>query len=610
MTTQHIEKQRDTTVQFRSGQLALDAVCAMAEFDLVGKVISANPQFATLMGFLDQDALVGLHHDAFVFNHRQPMCFWQDVINGNITNGEFIRRTRQQQTVWIQAVYAPVLNVQDHTLQGILLIAMDVTQQKNIYAEYHSRLEALDRSQGVIEFDRNGFIVKANDNYLAMAGYAEHELIGRHHAWLCDKNYLTTDDYRQFWQDLRRGAFRNGRFQRVGKHGRPFWIQANYSPVFDSEGNLSRVVKYAHDITAQVAAEQKAARQSAILDILLEAQTGFLHDHNLASACDSVFARLLDVTHSEFGFIGIVQSVAGKANLYIPSISNLAWDKETRQCYNEQRQTHGGLMLDRLDNMFGQVVTQNTVVHLNNFPSPGNAHNLPAGFPPLFNYLGIPVVFDGKPIGMIALANCPEGMDQNMVELLEPLVTTLGTLIHARALEDKRSEIEAMLRFNASHDGLTRLPNRGHFFDALRELFLCTDTHRDLSGHCLALVDVDFFKKINDSYGHLAGDVLLQALARILETHVRASDLVARMGGEEFIILLRNLTRQDAMAVMERLRDAVESHRFSWEGRTVSFTVSIGVAPWSAQCRSIDDWVQVADDNLYAAKEQGRNRVY
>lgn len=610
MTTQQIEKQRDTTVQFWSRKLALDPVCAMAEFDLTGKVVSASPQFATLMGFASPDAVVGLHHETFVFNHRQPMCFWQDVVSGNITSGEFVRRTRQHQTVWIQAVYAPVLNVQDHTLQGILLIAMDVTQQKNIYAEYYSRLEALDRSQGVIEFDSNGFIVKANDNYLAMAGYTEHELIGRHHAWLCDKNYLTSDDYQQFWQDLRRGAFRNGRFQRVGKHGRPFWIQANYSPVFDSEGKLSRVVKYAHDITDQVAAEQKSARQSAILDILLEAQTAFLHDHNLASACDSVFSRLLDVTHCEFGCIGIVQSVAGKANLYIPSISNLAWDEETRLCYNEQRQTHGGLMLDRLDNIFGQVVTQNRVVHLNHFPASGSTRHLPAGFPPLFNFLGIPVVFDGEPVGMIALANCPVGMDQCMVELLEPLVTTLGTLIHARALEDKRSEVEAMLRFNASHDGLTRLHNRGHFFDALRELFLRTEPHRDLSGHCLALVDVDFFKKINDSYGHLAGDALLQALARILETHVRASDLVARMGGEEFIILLRNLTRQDAMAVMERLRAAVESHRFSWEGRMVSFTVSIGIASWSAHCRSIDDWVQAADDNLYVAKEQGRNQVY
>ncbi|KEA53294.1 hypothetical protein DT73_08005 [Mangrovibacter sp. MFB070] len=608
MTTQHTNSEQHIVSLGESRQLLLDGGWAMAEFDLSGNVISANQQFALLMGFSHADELVNINHSQFVLSHGRGTVFWQDVLAGNITCGEFKRCHHDDCVVWLHASYSPVLN-KDNELQSILMMAMDITQEKLMYVEYHARLQALDSAQGVIEFDKNGFILCANDNYLAMTGYSERELVGRHHAFLCAKDEVSANGYQRFWKALRRGECWKGRFKRIRKNGQPLWIQANYNPIFDSEGRLCRIVKYAHDITEYVANERKMVQQRALLDILLDAQNRFLHDHDLGSACDHVFTPLLDMTQCEFGFIGIVQDTEGVLSLHIPAISNISWDDSVTRWFDEQMQANNALIFHRLDNIFGQVITHNKIMCVNDVPAFPGKRRFPAGHPPLHNFLGIPIVFNQKPVGMIALANRPQGMDDELIAQLEPIVTTLGTLIRARSLEDKRSEMEARLRFNATHDGLTRLPNRNAFFESLHALPDLNLPSQGMSRHCLALVDVDFFKRINDKYGHLAGDALLQELARLLETHTRGTDLVARLGGEEFIVLLRDVTTRDACLAMERLRAAIADYTFNWEAVSLSFTVSIGVAPWRPEYASMDDWVQQADTNLYQAKSAGRNQV-
>lgn len=228
----------------------------------------------------------------------------------------------------------------------------------------------------------------------------------------------------------------------------------------------------------------------------------------------------------------------------------------------------------------------------------------------LESFLGIPIRHKGEAIGMIALANRPGGFDETHVSLLEPLTTALGTLIHARNLEDERSRMERVLRFNAEHDFLTKLPNRSSFFQQANVL-LDHVQHHPAEGEacCLALIDIDFFKQINDVYGHLAGDAVLASLAGLLMQAVRSKDLVARFGGEEFILLLRGTTLEEAHTIMERIRRQVEQHTFLYQHQAITVTISVGLTPYQMSYRRMDDWLQCVDQRLYEAKRRGRNQV-
>ncbi len=156
-------------------------------------------------------------------------------------------------------------------------------------------------------------------------------------------------------------------------------------------------------------------------------------------------------------------------------------------------------------------------------------------------------------------------------------------------------------------DGLTEVYNRRHFFetgDSLVELSM--REHKDVS---LLMLDIDFFKAINDTYGHHAGDVILIALAKKIENMTRESDLFARIGGEEFAVLLYNTSIEDARMVAQNICKKISDHDFFYKEKCIDVTVSIGVASGSNGTDSLEALYHVADEKLYEAKENGRNCV-
>ena len=156
-------------------------------------------------------------------------------------------------------------------------------------------------------------------------------------------------------------------------------------------------------------------------------------------------------------------------------------------------------------------------------------------------------------------------------------------------------------------DGLTQIHNKRYLFEALdKELIRARRYERELS---LVMFDIDFFKRINDQFGHLAGDHVLRELARVVQERIRRDEVFARYGGEEFVIVLPETGLGGAKALAENLREKVASHGFAFQGERMPVTISIGCAQLAKDDRAAADLIQRADEKLYEAKRGGRNRV-
>lgn len=171
----------------------------------------------------------------------------------------------------------------------------------------------------------------------------------------------------------------------------------------------------------------------------------------------------------------------------------------------------------------------------------------------------------------------------------------------------ERRMLQTQLHHHASHDDLTGLMNRREFQQRLHALVEATRT--DSGQHALVYIDLDQFKVVNDTCGHLAGDELLRQLGKRFLRQIRSRDVIARLGGDEFGLLLHNLPIETAMQVAATLCEAMAKHRFIWGERSFEVTASIGVCAITGDTLSAEDALSAADAACYVAKDQGRNRV-
>ncbi|OLS59553.1 GGDEF domain-containing protein [Pseudomonas putida] len=165
----------------------------------------------------------------------------------------------------------------------------------------------------------------------------------------------------------------------------------------------------------------------------------------------------------------------------------------------------------------------------------------------------------------------------------------------------------AQLQKLSSTDRLTGLYNRGHWEDSLKVAYARHQRHGNATS--LVMFDIDHFKRINDTYGHQAGDEVIRQVAALLREYVRDTDVAGRYGGEEFGVVLSDTDKHGAVAFAERLRKAVEELEVKHEGLTIRFTISLGVADLGQPSDSHADLIAWADQALYASKKGGRNQV-
>jgi len=233
---------------------ALDRVQAIIEFDLDGTVVSANQNFLNLFGY-DLDEVVGKHHSIFCdpeyAKSDEYAEFWQKLGRGEFHEAEFKRLAKGGEELWLRASYNPVLD-KDGKPVKVMKFATDVTATKLQNAEFEGKIQAIDRAQAVIEFDLDGTVITANENFLAIFGYGLDEVVGKHHRIFCEPGYAESPAYAEFWQKLSRGEYESDEFKRLAKDGTELWLQASYNPIFDADGRPLKVVKFASDITDEV----------------------------------------------------------------------------------------------------------------------------------------------------------------------------------------------------------------------------------------------------------------------------------------------------------------------------------------------------------------------
>jgi methyl-accepting chemotaxis protein len=227
---------------------------ASIEFDPQGTITDVNTLFLEIVQYRKEE-LVGKNHRVLCPDHVlasgdhafRSNAFGDSLLRGNACRGTFCRKAKSNNVVWLESTYFPV---KEHgKIVKVMQIANDVTEQHQKIEELENIFSALDRSLAIIEFMPDGTIVKANDNFLSTTGYSLDQIKGKHHRMFCEQTFL--NEHPDFWDKLGRGELMSGKFCRINRYGDHVWLEATYNPIFDKNGRVDKVIKFASDITSQ-----------------------------------------------------------------------------------------------------------------------------------------------------------------------------------------------------------------------------------------------------------------------------------------------------------------------------------------------------------------------
>jgi len=234
---------------------ALKKTFAFISFTPDGIILDANELFCKPMGYSLQE-IVGRHHSIFVdptyAKSQDYKDLWRRLGEGTFSSGEYKRFAKNGDAVWVRASYTPIFDKRGRVVR-VVKGAFNITTEKVKAAEEASLIQALYRSQAVIEFSLDGLVLSANDNFLRAFGYTREEVVGKHHRMFATPEYAASPEYQAFWATLASGKVVADEFRRLGKGGREVWLQASYNPVYNVDGQVIKVVKFATDLTERMA---------------------------------------------------------------------------------------------------------------------------------------------------------------------------------------------------------------------------------------------------------------------------------------------------------------------------------------------------------------------
>ena len=314
---------------------AIGRAQAVIAFNLDGTIITANENFLKTLGY-SLGEIQGKHHSMFVEPAMRDGAayreFWASLNRGEYQAAEYKRIGKGGKEVWILASYNPILDEKGRPFK-VVKCATDVTEQKLRTADLAGQIAAIGKSQAVIEFNMDGSILTANENFLNALGYSLREIQGKHHSMFVDAADRDSAAYREFWANLNAGKYQAGEFKRIGKGGREVWIQASYNPILDLNGKPFKVVKYAADTTAQVIARKRAESVRGMMESVAagaeelnasvrEISETMTKSRQTASeavvkvdAADQQAQRLSSASEAMGGIVELIGNITGQINL-------------------------------------------------------------------------------------------------------------------------------------------------------------------------------------------------------------------------------------------------------------------------------------------------------
>jgi len=294
-----------------------DRTHCILELALDETILFANENYLRIMGYTREE-LIGQKHLVTIEKSDESLRAYQDLW-GRLRNGEYLYRelkrvTRTGKPVWFQVTYS-FLRDRSRKPYRVLMVFSDQSEQKLQHAYLQAQVDAISRSQAIIEFDLDGRIVNANENFLNALGYRLDEIRGEHHSMFVDANERSSDSYRQFWARLGKGEFFSGEYHRIGKGARDVWIQASYNPVFDLDGKPVKVVKIATEVTEKFLQQKRRGEVFSQVD----AQLG-----GMSESVSSVSHEAIEAAAASNQTSGNVQAVAAGAEELSASFQEIA----------------------------------------------------------------------------------------------------------------------------------------------------------------------------------------------------------------------------------------------------------------------------------------------
>ncbi|WP_343610941.1 PAS domain S-box protein [Novosphingobium sp.] len=645
------------------GQIeAIQNTQAVIHFGLDGTILDANELFLKAVGYQRGD-IIGQHHAIFVDPvEREGQAyadFWQALGRGEHRSGEFRRLGRDGSDVWLQAVYSPILDLAGRPVK-VVKYATDITAEKLRRAEYQWQVTAIHKSNAVVTFDMHGTILDANDHFLEATGYALEEIEGRHHRLFVDPAHAHSTDYTSFWRDLQKGRHRAGLYRRFGKDGREVWLQATYNPIFDAGGKAVKVVKYASVVTEERLVQADHQGQIAAIDnahcVIYFEIDGTIIDAN-ENFLDTMGYRYAQVRGQHHRMFVPQEEIAQPA--YATFWDDLAKGEhkvgEYRRIGSDGREVWLHATYNPIRDMNGQVfkivkyATDVTAHKLRNadyegqiaainksqdvavFALDGTILDANANFLATMGYAreeligqhhatlvdrdlaSSPIYTEfwnklksgifhsgmykrrgknGKEVWLQASYNPIFDLNGQPTKVVKYAIDVSSNVALADAFDEAKRQ--------AHHDSATSLPNRTKLAS-----FMNSALADPLGSMAVFYIDLDRFKPINDTYGHHVGDRVLGEVADRMRRMLREDQIVARVGGDEFVIVAPGMQVEGVERFCRQLFDAVSAPIRHDDGE-IGVGLSIGIAISPGDGNTPDELLRAADAALYRSKQNGR----
>ena len=419
------------------------------------------------------------------------------------------------------------------------------TVLENRSQELAAYIEAIGQLALVSVTDRSGHILQANAKFCEVCGYGEQELIGQNYRIL-NSGTCPKEFFAEMWATIERGDSWQQEICNRSKGGTLYWVDSTIVPLKDDDGQITRYLSIGVDTTERKQADEILRRRLKEITCLHAIRRDMEQELPLDECYQRIAVHLRDA-------------------MQFPEIATAVIKLDGRHF------TSGKYSQDLTHGLQAQIIANDKV----------------CGWLQVFYHESKPFLLP---------------MEQDLIDAIRD---NLGKWLERMQAEAKRKENEALVWWQANFDPLTNLPNRRMFHDRLEQEM--KKSNRSGLPLALLLFDLDHFKQINDTYGHAAGDMLLQDAARRLGSCVRESDIVVRLGGDEFIIILSELA--DPNTVERIAQDALHklAEPFQLKNEVAYVSTSIGIAFYPTDATDSSALLKSVDQAMYAAKNQGRN---